>query len=787
MVLIGAGGLLVLLAGFRLALAIAPYPELDAWRTRSYGIVLRDRNRLVLRAFPARDGVKREWAPLSEIPPNVARIFLEAEDQRFYFHPGVDPLAVLTSAVRNARAGRVVSGASTVTMQLARLIRPRRGGSRPAETGIAENAGAGIEQNARAGLGEKISEAWDALRLEAKLSKREILELWLNAIPFGSNIEGLPAMARARFGVDVPALDECGALLLAVTPRRPAALDPAAHPQAAARAAFALSQRGGFGVSSEELYAAAVRAAEPSPEKAPFHAPQFTERAREVYAKEGLHDGVTTLDLNLQEYAEGLLAEEVAGLANNRVSQGAVLAIDNETGAARVYVGSANWDAKDGQVDGVTARNQPGSCLKPFLYARAIDSGWMPCTVLPDLPTAFGGAEAYWPENFNNRFSGPVRLRTALASSLNVPAVWTLEHIGVAAFEDFLARLGFNSVAETRGTHGTGLALGNAEVSLEELVCAFASFPRGGVPARLLFFESADTVEAGAPVMSPYAAWIIADILSDKLSRFAGFGPAKSMMTPFPAMFKTGTANQFQHIWALGASARWTVGVWMGNFSGSTVIGRTGSSIPAKVVNALLRKLEETAGASGTAGASQTTKFARHNLSDKNAQDKIVVFDKSSIIGEFEEVEICPLSGMARGRYCPGCITEYLRPADAAAAASAPCNWHRASGVVYPPEYAAFLAERFYVDEAARDAAGAVIRIPVRGAVFFADPALPADAQAVRLEAAGFAPEAVVRIDGVPRAVLSTAGVAMLPLEKGIHRVEVNDGAASAETEYEVR
>jgi penicillin-binding protein 1C len=735
---------------FYLLLFFIPFPELEAYRGRLYALVLSDRNGAVLRVLPADDGVKREWSPLSEIPSGAVRIFISAEDRRFYFHPGIDPLAIAASAVRNIRAGRIVSGASTITMQLARLVKPHG-----------------------QGLGGKIAEAWDALRLEVKLSKKEILELWFNGIPFGSNIEGLAAMTRARFGRPVAALDDSRACLLAVVPRRPGLYDPAVNPEAAVSAALALSARCGLNLEETALREAAAEASDGAVSgKAPFFAPHFTERAASILRSAPRPPAAgaykTTLDLGLQGYAEDLLRLELASLVNNRVSNGAVLAIENGSGNILVYAGSASWfdDASSGKIDGVRIRAQPGSCLKPFLYAMALDSGFSPADVLPDLPTVFGSGEAYTPINFNRRFNGPVRFRVALASSLNVPAVYLIERLGVSAFEDYLAGLGFNSIAETRGAHGTGLALGNAEVSLEELVRAFSAFPRGGRPAELRWFDDGGTAaEAGAghyppedAPISQYAAWTIADILSDRSSRFIGFGPAPALATPFVSMFKTGTANQYQHIWALAATGRFTVGVWMGNFSGETVIGRTGSSIPARIASNLLAAME----GSGP------------SLSGENPGGPAPAMT--------EEVKICALSGMAAGPFCTGVTGERL-PYNRI---PAPCSWHTGSGLFYPAEYQSWLAERFRTGTARRG--GGLIRMPVSGSVFYADPGLPPEAQALRIETAGFAQGALVYMDGVLQGSLNFAGVYVLPLYRGRHTITIEDDiGAAASTEIEVR
>jgi penicillin-binding protein 1C len=689
---------------------------------------------------------------LEDIPAGAVRTFIRAEDRRFYFHPGVDLVSVAGSVLRNLRAGRVVSGASTITMQLARLIRPRN-----------------------AGLRGKIGEAWDALRLEARLSKGEILELWFNGIPFGSNVEGIPAMTRARFGISVTQLDDCRAVLLAVIPRRPARYDPAFNPEAAVAAALALARRCTPGVSEAAIREAAREASRRDmPEKAPFYAPHFTGRLLSWGTDSPVKDGMslrTTLDLDLQLYAEERLEAELTGLRDNRVSNGAVLAIENATGAIRVYAGSASWfnDERAGKIDGIRALNQPGSCLKPFLYALALDRGFSPADVLPDLPTVFGGNEAYIPANFNHRFNGPVRFRVALASSLNIPAVYLLERLGVEAFEQYLVSLGFDSVAAAMGSHGTGLALGNAEVSLEELVRGFSAFPRdGSLPDLRWIAEEAGGIRSpagssggnpGRQVMSPYAAALIADILSDRASRFTGFGPAPALATEFRSLFKTGTANQFQHIWALGATERFTVGVWMGNFSGETVIGRTGSSIPARIAADLLTAME------GSAGSSP-------DLAPENP-----------LSGLAEQVRICALSGMAASPACPGSVREWI-PRDRI---PSPCSWHGSGPVRYPPEYRAWVAERFRSGSIQAQGSGG-IRIPVSGSVYYLDPALPAEAQALRVETTGFGAGALVYVDGVLRGSLNHAGVYVLPLSRGLRRVLVEDeNGGSAAVDFEVR
>jgi penicillin-binding protein 1C len=476
---------------------------------------------------------------------------------------------------------------------------------------------------------------------------------------------------------------------------------------------------------------------------------------------------ISSLDLDLQLYAEKRLASELSLLEKNRISNGAVLAIDNSSGEVLVYAGSASWfdELSGGKIDGIRVRSQSGSCLKPFLYALALEKGFVPNDILPDIPTIFGGSEAYSPGNFNRRFNGPVRFRIALASSLNIPAVYLLERIGIVDFENWLIELGFDSIASAASSgsdYGLGLALGNAEVSLEELTRAFAVFPRGGRELVLRFTTGPHDTQA-RQLMPPYSAWVITDILSDNASRFTGFGAAPTLATKFPSMFKTGTANQFQHIWALGATPRYTVGVWMGNFSGETVIGRTGSSIPARIAADLLKALEQTVGASA-----------------------VVEKGFPPVPDNVREIQICTLSGMAAGPYCAGTVREWLPPENPAGT----CSWHRQPGTapVYPPEYQAWLAERFRGHSPRTEgSSGAKIRLPVSGSVFYFDPGLPPEAQAIRIEASGFEPEAFVYADDVLQGSLNNAGVFHLPLRRGLKRVVVEDGYSSSEVRIEVR
>jgi penicillin-binding protein 1C len=338
---------------------------------------------------------------------------------------------------------------------------------------------------------------------------------------------------------------------------------------------------------------------------------------------------------------------------------------------------------------------------------------------------------------------------------LNLPAVYLIDKLGAGTFEDYLEGLGFSSISRSKGQAGLGLALGNAGVSLEEVVRAFSVFPNLGILRELRFIEGLEGENKAWQVMPKDCAWLIADILSDKGSRFAGFG--SSSVFSETALFKTGTANQFQHIWALGATKRFTAGVWMGNFSGETVVGRTGSSIPAKIAADVLRAL---ALAFPEGEAEQG--FGRP--------------------ADLRLTEICSLSGMAAAPSCAGVFREWIPSRQL----PAPCSWH-GNGLRYPPEYQAWLRERSRRGSAPPAGSGAYIRLPAPGAVFYLDPALPPETQAFRVETAGFGTDALVYYDDSLQGSLNAAGVITLPLYRGRHRVTIEDGNASASVEINVK
>jgi penicillin-binding protein 1C len=767
--------ILLLLFSLWLGFRFSPYPELEAFLERPHSVRFYDRNGILAQIPSLGEGLRREFLSLEDIPGEVKAIFILAEDRRFYSHSGVDSAAMARAFFQNLRSGRRVSGASTITMQLARIIGRNPGG-----------------------LGRKLLEVFNALRLEARLSKDEILELYLNSLPFGFQTEGAASAARTFFASELSMLSPAQIFCLAAIPRRPGFYNPLDNPENCQAAAAELQSRfrGDTKLAAAWPLLAAVTAGDwdyalRSARRFdyPFELPHFI---RHVAAELKAHaqkpgprrrrsrpaiPGEIRLsaDLGLQGYVEGLIAGNVSRHYSSRLTNGAAIVIDNATGEILAWVGSADYSdaGAAGQIDGVLALNQPGSSMKPFLYALALESGFKPTDVVADIPMNFGERELYIPQNFNNRFNGPILFRSALASSLNIPAALLLYRLGTRSYAEKLLSLGFDSLATVSGPDqesaaeraGLGLALGNAAVSLEELVRAFSVFPRDGLLIPLTWEAAGNSGQAtgnkeqlhlppaahkqspsSGRIFSADTARLICSFLSDPGARTLAFGSARNFRAPFPAIFKTGTANQYQSIAALGATPRFSAAVWMGNFTGETVIGKTGSSLPAAIVRDTLVFLQGSGG------------------------------PDFPVPEHFSLRRICALSGMAPTPSCPSVVEEY------AAEDGHPCDWHRGSAVAYPAEYQAWFAASSRQGEVSHHSRPLEILQPREGFVFFRSPGIGADE--IPVEAIGGAEDELEAVyDGetfkVPRPF-----VFYLPASPGPHTLRTRNGGETREVHF---
>jgi penicillin-binding protein 1C len=548
-----------LVAGTWIAL---PLPADVAAPAPVASLVVEDRHGLVLRTTRDDDGSRGGWIPYGDIDPDLVRAFVAVEDRRFLRHHGIDLSAVARAAWSNLRAGRVTSGASTITMQTARLLRPIP----------------------RSWVGKLEQGLW-ALRLEAHLDKDRIFELYLNRLPLGQGARGVAAASALYFGSDATDVSHGQAALLAALAHAPSRDNPLAAPERAERRRNEVLRRmatAGY-ITPDELDRAtreSVVVASPTPR---FLAPHFTTRLllSEDAAEAELGVRRTTLDLDLQQVLEAEVRHTVAMLRDRGVRDAALVVLDNRSGGVLAWVGSPDfWGDRDGQVDMVVSARQPGSTLKPFLYGASFDRGVTAATVLPDVPHTYATSTgSYRPQNYDRSFRGPVRARVALASSLNVPAVDLAERIGAGTLLSTLRDAGFASLDGSAEFYGLGLALGNGEVTLLELANAFRGLAAGGVwrPVRMLLDDGDGSADgAGQRFLSAGAAALVLDILVDPVARIPGFGAETPFDFPFPAAAKTGTSRHFTDNWAVATTAGFTVAVWVGNFNGQPMEGVSG-------------------------------------------------------------------------------------------------------------------------------------------------------------------------------------------------------------------
>jgi penicillin-binding protein 1C len=567
-----AAGLGALLVGAFVLDRVFP-PDLARLATVSTVVV--DRDGRMLRAFAAGDGAFRLATTPEDVAPIYLKILVAYEDRRFHGHPGVDPLALVRAFGQFVANGRAVSGASTLTMQAARLLEP---GERD--------------------LVAKLGQMARALQLERRWSKREILTAYLTLAPFGGNIEGVRAASLAWFGKEPRHLTAGEAALLVALPQSPAAVRPDRHPEAAKKARDKILDRmAAVGVLT--LAEAAEAKAEPIPTRRralPFHAPHLAETLARDRPAGAARLVRTTLDRRLQAAVEGLAASEVGQFGPGATM--AALIVDHRTGAVRAYLGSADYFAADrqGQVDMVRAVRSPGSTLKPFVYALGFDYGLIhPDTIVRDAPTRFGD---YRPENFLRGYHGDVTVREALAQSLNIPAVAVLDGVGAERFVAALRAAGATMKFDTGDKPGLPVALGGVGTTLHDLVMLYAGMAQGGAVRRL----SALADEPAGPehrLTGAVSAWYVARIL-EAAPPPVDFVPGERAGRRNAVAYKTGTSYGFRDAWAIGSDGVHTIGVWVGRPDGTPSPNSYGRNTAAPLLFKLFDLVPESR--SGSAG-----------------------------------------------------------------------------------------------------------------------------------------------------------------------------------------
>jgi penicillin-binding protein 1C len=516
--------------------------------------------------------------PLHEIPSLLQRAFIVSEDRRFYHHQGADWLARGHALMQNLMALRQVRGASTISEQVVRILHPR-----PRT------------------LWSRWLEGLDARELERRFTKNDILEFYLNQVPYDRRRRGVQQAAQLYFGRSLSTLNPTEILTLAVLVRAPSRLSrPENHDhlqQAVRRLAGQLSLcRESDQPQCREL---AITLPPPTALSLPVAADHFLRHLAKVSSLSAaslpslVH---TTLDATLQGAAQKNLAEQLVNLKALQVHNGAVLVIDHLSDEilAWVSVGDDKALSSTSWLDAVTAPRQPGSTLKPFLYALALERGWTAATQIDDSPLSGQVGDGTHPfRNYSRHHYGPLPLRQALGNSLNLPAIRTVRHTGIDPFLERLRAAGMDSLDRNAAHYGEGLALGNGEVTLLELVRAYAVLARSGVFRPLgPTFDGQNPDRPGQRVFSAEAASLIADILADPRARRLEFGDGSILRFPGETAVKTGTSNDHRDAWALGFDSHYTVGVWMGNLDGRSTLGLSGASGPALVLRALFSELQ---------------------------------------------------------------------------------------------------------------------------------------------------------------------------------------------------
>ncbi|MFN6528823.1 penicillin-binding protein 1C [Nostoc sp. ChiSLP03a] len=613
-----------------------------------------DRNGLPLGTLLTRDQEHTSVVPLNQVSPQFIHAILAAEDGSFYHHGALDMKAIIRASKEAIHAKRIVSGASTITMQLARMLDP-------------------VPRS----FSGKLSEIWLAWRLAAGMNKDEILTAYINRLPMGGNIYGVEAAAQTYFSIPASELNLAQASLLAAIPNNPTYFNPYEHWER-------LKQRQKYVLNRmvQEKYISGANATRTHTEKVVFQsrqggiiaAPHFLFWLANQFDKPQTEQNSpirTTINRPLQQFVEAQVQQVISSLAANNVHDAAALVIDKHTGEVLAYVGSPDYfnEAKLGRNDGVQALRQPGSTLKPFVYELALEKGLIrPNSILADVPAhyAIPGAKLYSPTDYTERFLGPVRVRIALANSLNVPAIKVLEKVGVETFLERLHQLGFEHLNQTPEHYGLGLTLGSGEVSLWELARAYLTIARQGeaIPLVSTFSNSPiptdamNRVSTNSSLFNPTIWQLITNILSDSYARATAFGVDSVLNLPFPVAVKTGTSSNFRDTWTVGFTTDYTVATWIGNFNGEPMRQVSGVTGAAPLWNRIMLHLHE-----------------HQEPADFPSPEGLV------------QLPVCAISGLRPTPDCTSVVQEYFYPEDKS-------NYEREHQFNLPPEYDEWLAKQ---------------------------------------------------------------------------------------------
>lgn len=579
-----------------------------------------------------------DYTSLNEMPDLLVRAFIAAEDKRFFKHNGVDWAARLNAVKINLTNLSVVRGASTITEQVVKMVNPRK-----------------------RTYWSKWLEGIEAGRLEKKYSKHEILEFYLNEVPYGFRRRGVVQAARFYFDRSISTLNMKEMLTLAVLIRAPGRLglyrDEGRDKKALGLAKVLADRMLNQDLMSDDEYSLFVKEEIViKPSKMDFQAGHFVNYVYDKYDYDGYGDNntlVTTLDSELQKSIQKILDQSIEHLIEKNVSDGAVLVVDHNKGEILAWVNGRDYfeEGRGSKIDMVLTPRQPGSTLKPFVYALAMDKGWTASTIVADTPLKRAvGSGLHSFRNYSNTYYGDLRLRVALANSLNIPAVRAVEYTGVEDFYEYLKGLGFSTFDKDPSHYGMGIALGNGEVSLFDLVGAYSILANRGLKQEIKAVQDNRPFEnENSRVIDEGVSSILTNILSDNSSRGLEFSESAALRLPIDTAVKTGTSSDFRDAWIVAYNHKYTVGVWMGNLNLEPMDNVTGASAPAIVMRSIFSKLNQRGETKGL--------YLSRELSEK---------------------EICSVSGLVAGASCPK-VSEYFI---SGTEPSGLCTIHRNTGSV---------------------------------------------------------------------------------------------------------
>jgi penicillin-binding protein 1C len=709
-----------------------------------------------------------------ELPPMLVHATLAAEDKRFFSHGGVDLLAISRAVWDNVASRRVVSGASTLTQQLAKIS-----AERPSDRTWSA----------------KMVEAMQARRLEMTWSKQRILTEYLNRINYGNLLTGCASAAEGYFHKPLRDLTAAECALLAALPQSPTRLNPFRNMKGVEkRKKLILERMAELGWLDAEAKTLAL-AEKPVLQRytGGFEAPHAVEMFRRADSPVRLSENGPeatagpsirlTLDSAAQRLVEHAIEKHLSSLAAKHVTQSAAVIIENRTGKVLALAGSRDYFSTDGgQLNGAWVPHSPGSALKPFTYLLAFDRGFTPASVIADLPVEYATTTGlYRPENYDRKNYGPVTVRDALGNSLNIPAVKTLRKIGgEEVLYDTLQSLGITTLTDTPEHYGLGLTIGNAPVRLLELANAYACLARLGewkewqitekrtadhadAADKILNPETVSRTSAPSavkpPALSKQTCYLIADILSDPQARLISFGPRTVIRMPFRCAVKTGTSTNYRDNWTLGYTPEFTVGVWCGNFDNSPMANVSGISGAGPIFREIMMWLHEKR---GTGWYAEPNGITHATIDPRNGKRLDAV---------------SPPTRSSR---------DEIFPADALPPSATAQDYDSEGRAILPPEYASWIAQgdRWLTGQVIARAdkrVGMPPRIlnPANGSVFVLDPDLPDQGGRLLLRAVG---GGTVKWSSRTLAVSTTDGLSYATLTPGAHELCVVDEASGAES-----